>query len=136
MRDMGLRDANAYLDLLKEIHVVNDLDKSGEDRENEVSTVLLNMKNTTSDQASVNKKLNTASTVAWWPATKCCGKVWTDWMWKIKYSNMNNFWCGLHFIVWLSELANKTLSQYGNLISKGEKLGTVALPGGFGKAGK
>ena len=133
---MGLGDANAYLDLLKEI--VNDLAASGEDREKEVATVVVKMKNTISDQASVNKKLNTL--LQQW-REDLLPKVVEGYDElaegeKMKYSNMNNFWCGLHFIVGLSEQANKTLAQYEDLISKGEKLGAVALPGGYSKAGE
>ena len=133
LRDMATGDAGAYLDLLKDI--VKDL--AGTDN-TAVASIVEKMKNTISDQASVNKRLNVLL------------KSWREELLplviegyhqmgpdqKAQHAAMNNFWCGLHFLVGLSEQSNKTLAVWEELLHGGRVLGSPSLPGGYSKAGE
>jgi hypothetical protein len=96
------------------------------------------MKNTISDQASVNKKF--ATLLQLWRA-KAVPHVTEGWNLlsaeqQGKLVSMNNFWCGLHFLVGLSEQANKTLAVWENLVHNGAEVGAPSLPRGYAKAGE
>jgi hypothetical protein len=96
------------------------------------------MKNTVSDQASVNKKFTTL--LQTWReevmphVTEGWGLLSADQQGKL--TSINSFWCGLHFIVGLSEQANKTLAVWEDLVHNGVKVGAPSLPRGFAKAGE
>ncbi|VDH90613.1 Hypothetical predicted protein [Mytilus galloprovincialis] len=53
-----------------------------------------------------------------------------------RYITINYFFCGLHILVCLSELANKTLSLCEGLVHSGEKVGAPTLPGGYSIPGE
>ena len=95
------------------------------------------MKNTISDQASVNKKLNDLFQV--WRAEALPHVVgWTEMTEEVRnrYITVNNFWCGLHFLVGLSEQANKTLRVWEELLHGDQPVGAPGLPGGYSKTGE
>ena len=96
------------------------------------------MKNTISDQASTNKKLN--SLLETW-RDDAVPRVINSWdrlttEEQAKYLGMNNFWCGLHFVVGLSEQANKTLELWEQLVHGGKNTEAAALPFASRKAGE
>jgi E1A/CREB-binding protein len=96
------------------------------------------MRSTVSDQASVNKRLNVLF------------KDWRERLLQIaidgfdqmsleqktQHATMYNFWCGLHFLVGLSEQASKTLGVWEDLLHGGKSVGAPSLPGNFAKAGE
>ncbi|XP_071124318.1 uncharacterized protein [Mytilus edulis] len=53
-----------------------------------------------------------------------------------RYITINYFFCGLHFLVGLSEQANTTLSLWESLVHSGEKVGAPTLPGGYSIPGE
>ena len=125
-------DAGAYLDLLKDI--VKDL--TGTDN-TVVASIVEKMKNTISDQASVNKRLNVL--LKFWREELSLVIEGYDPMGpdqKAQHAAMNNFWCGLHFLVGLSKQSNKTLAVWEELLHGGRVIGSRPLPGGYNKAGE
>ncbi|CAC5360877.1 unnamed protein product [Mytilus coruscus] len=134
MRDMACGGAEAYRKLLEGI--ITEM-TAGDDND-QVRQVAVKIKNTVSDQASVNKKFVT---------------LLSDWREKAlpqvvensdsltavqreRYVTINYFFCGLHFLVGLSEQAIKTLSLSESLVHSGEKVGAPTLPGGYSIPGE
>ena len=102
---MGMRDAEAYQKLLERI--VREI--TG-DENAEVRRIAAKIKNTISDQASVNKKFVTL--LSEW-REKALPHIIGNWEsladnQKERYASIN-FFCGLHFLVGLSEKANTTV---------------------------
>ena len=136
MRDMATGDAEAYLELVKDL--VEGAAASSEQPQSTINNILMKMKNTVSDQASVNKKLNQLF-VQW--RSEALPHVVDGWAemtedTKGKLLHVNYFWCGLHFLVGLSEQANKTLCLWDELLHDNQQVGAPALPGGYSKAGE
>ena len=136
MRDMATGDAEAYLELVKDL--VEGAAASSEQPQSTINNILMKMKNTVSDQASVNKKLNQLF-VQW--RSEALPQVVDGWAemtedTKGKLLHVNYFWCGLHFLVGLSEQANKTLCLWDELLHDNQHVGAPALPGGYSKAGE
>ena len=105
MRDMACGDPEAYQKLLEGI--VREI--TG-DENAEVRSIAAKIKNTISDQASVNKTFVTL--LSEW-REKALPHIIGNWEsladnQKERYAS-NNFFCGLHFLVGLSEQVNKTV---------------------------
>jgi hypothetical protein len=87
------------------------------------------MKNTVSDQTSVNKKFTTL--LQTWReevmphVTEGWDLLSADQQGKL--TSINSFWCGLHFIVGLSEQANKTLAAGVQFLPLFQKPGMLVL---------
>ncbi|CAC5414207.1 unnamed protein product [Mytilus coruscus] len=133
MRDMACGDAEAYRKLLEGIIT----EMTGDDND-QVRQVAVKIKNTVSDQASVNKKFVTL--LSEW-REKALPHVVENWdtltaVQRERYVTINYFFCGLHFLVGLSEQANKTLSLWESLVHSGEKVGAPTLPGGYSIPGE
>ncbi|CAG2205351.1 unnamed protein product [Mytilus edulis] len=133
MRDMAGGDAEAYRKLLEGIIT----EMTGDDND-QVRQVAVKIKNTVSDQASVNKKFVTL--LSEW-REKALPHVVENWdtltvVQRERYITINYFFCGLHFLVGLSEQANKTLSLWESLVHSGEKVGAPTLPGGYSIPGE
>ncbi|XP_052088201.1 uncharacterized protein LOC127725313 [Mytilus californianus] len=133
MRDMACGDAEAYRKLLEGIIT----EMTGDDND-QVRQVTVKIKNTVSDQASVNKKFVTL--LSEW-REKALPHVVENWntltaVQRERYVTINYFFCGLHFLVGLSEQANKTLSLWESLVHSGEKVGAPTLPGGYSIPGE
>ena len=133
MRDMACGDAEAYQKLLEGI--VREI--TG-DENAEMRSIAAKIKNTISDQASVNKKCVTL--LSDW-REKALPHIIGNWETladnqKERYASINYFFCGLHFLVGLSEQANKTLSLWEGLVHSGQKVGAPSLPGGYSKSGE
>ena len=108
------------------------------DDNNEMRSIAAKIKNTVSDQASVNKRFVTL--LSEW-RERALPHVIGNWdalttAQQERYININYFFCGLHFLVGLSEQANKTLSLWESLVHSCEKVGAPTLPGGYSKAGE
>ncbi|CAC5426314.1 unnamed protein product [Mytilus coruscus] len=133
MRDMACGDAEAYRKLLEGIIT----EMTGDDND-QVRQVAVKIKNTVSDQANVNKKFVTL--LSEW-REKALPHVVENWdtltaVQRERYVTINYFFCGLHFLVGLSEQANKTISLWESLVHSGEKVGAPTLPGGYSIPGE
>lgn len=133
MRDMACGDAEAYQKLLEGIIT----EMTGDDND-QMKQIAAKIKNTVSDQASVNKKFVTL--LSEW-RERALPHVIGNWetltvVQRERYININYFFCGLHFLVGLSEQANKTLALWEGLVHSGEKVGAPTLPGGYSKPGE
>ena len=137
LRDMATGDSAAYLNILKDL-LQEAASYTDTDSQQCLNTTLARMKNTISDQASVNKKLNDLFQV--WRAEALPHVVdgWTEMTEEVRnrYITVNNFWCGLHFLVGLSEQANKTLRVWEQLLHGDRPVGAPGLPGGYSKTGE
>ncbi len=108
------------------------------DDDKEMRNIAAKIKNTVSDQASVNRRCVTL--LSEWRA-RALPHVVDNWdnlttVQQERYVNINYFFCGLHFLVGLSEQANKTLSVWEGLVHAGEKVGAPTVPGEYNKAGE
>ena len=96
------------------------------------------MQNVVSDQASTNKKL--FALLQDWRLEQIPAAV-ENWETlsedeKQRYTDFNVFWCGLHFIVGLSDISNKVLQVWESLVHQGQKAGAPGIPGGYSKPGE
>ena len=131
MREMSGGDASTVLDVLKEI--VNDVCKIGEsdDVSEKVKKAVVNVKNTMSDRHAVQKKFNEL-------LYEYRMSVLPDVIEGLDEMNeseresmvrMNNFFCGMHYMVGLSEQADKCLKVWENLVFGEDDVGAcAALP--------
>nr|XP_054753364.1 uncharacterized protein LOC129259117 [Lytechinus pictus] len=128
MRETDDGTADTTMQTLKTIlqDVVGQQDEEAQNQA--VNTVLANIKNTMSDRHIVQKKFNELlkdyrqsilpSIIQGW---KGMSEGERD-----QFASMNNFFCGLHYLVGLAEYAGKTLGAWEGMIFKDKEVGAAA----------
>ncbi len=131
MRDMAAGDSASTLGLLKE--VLGDVaGMKGGDISASVQRMFASMKNTMSDRAASEKKFNELLHDY---RASILPNVVSDWNElegneREKLMRMNNFFCGMHFVVGLAEQAEASLKVWEELVFGDECVGASALGGG------
>ena len=125
LREVGSGDAQAQLDLLKE--VVGDISDASS-KSNFSDTFFASIKNLMSDRCYTQKKFNKLlidyrNTVL--PKVKSNWELLSE-SEKTKHLNVNEYFCGLHFIVALADTAEARLKLWeGIVFSDPKKVGSL-----------
>ena len=132
--DMKSGTTQHTMDMLKE--VLSDIDslaaKAG--KMNAGAKILASVKNTMSDSSSVQKNFNGLVEAYRAEILPTVVEGWTDLSadQQAQMLQMNNFFCGLHYIVNLAEHTAEALKGWEQLhFADGEKKGAAGLPGAW-----
>ena len=133
LRSIGGGDAQTQLNTLKE--VVNDLGESVGDDDHFIKKVFCSIKNLMSDRCATQKKFNKI-----FSEFRCSvlPDIVTNWdtltsEHQQKMKTVNDFYCGLHFLVALGDQAEASLKIWENLLFDDvSKVGSLAH-GGYSK---
>lgn len=131
LADMQSGTAVQTLEVLKQ--VLNDIGKAEEQhgKSHTPSLIFAFIKNTMSDRHIVEKNYNELLQTYW---AKCLPEVVRNWQnmtteEQLEVGKMNNFFCGMHFMIAMTDQADKTLKEWEKLQFDGEKVGAAAMPG-------
>ena len=132
--DMKSGTAEHTFDMFKQS--LQDIEELGSklDHENASKKILSKITNTMSDRSIVQKNFNTMLHDWRSEILPDITEGWSDLTdeEKTKLRAMNNFFCGLHFIVGLAEHASSALNEWEKLhFEEHGKVGAVALPGAW-----
>ena len=117
VRPMAAGDSETTLTILKE--VLNEIEKVCMSSETKMAKkILMSIKNTMSDRHGVQKKFNSLLEEY---RVEICSEIRDDWdqLSKEEQSNLtkvNDFFCGLHFVVGLADQAEVCLKSYERLV--------------------
>lgn len=131
LADMQSGSAAQTLEVLKQ--VIDDIGKAAEQhgKNGTPSRILTSLKNTMSDRHIVEKNFNELLQTY---RAECLPEVLSNWQGmtkeeQLEVTKMNNFFCGMHFMIAMADQADKTLKEWEKLQFGGEKVGAAAMPG-------
>ena len=134
LREMHEGTASTQLETMKE--VLSDIAKMGNQDENSsVAKIVYSIKNLMSDRCIVQKKFNELYLKF---RTDILPNVVDGWSelneaQQAKLANMNDFFCGLHFIVGMADQAEAALKVFDTLLCGDEKVGSLKTKRVFSK---
>ena len=130
MREIGGADAQSQLDLFQELldEVGENLGKGGNDFGKKV---FLNIKNLMSDRCAVQKKFNNLFIKLRKEYLPDVVRNWSNLsnVEQESFGKVNEFFCGLHFLVGLADQAEACLKVWKKILYNGQNVGSLAHEG-------
>ena len=130
MREIGGADAQSQLDLFQEV-----LDEVGENLGKESNDfgkkIFSNIKNLMSDRCAVQKKFNNLFIKLRKEYLPDVVRNWSNLsnVEQESFGKVNEFFCGLHFLVGLADQAEACIKVWENILYNGENVGSLAHGG-------
>ena len=129
MREVGAADAQTQMDLFREI--LGEVCDSLENKDEIIRSTFINIKNLMSDRCAVQKKFNDLFIEFRKNILKNATKNFDSYSveQQEKMIKVNQFFCGLHYLVGLADQAEACLKVWEEMLYPGQKVGCLSHGG-------